>query len=77
MQIIDRKMDGTIETLDIIGDKLVRRTWAREDDVFVPANEIELVVCPACKGSGTDKFTEKDCPECAGYGFVPSRIQSK
>lgn len=29
------------------------------------------VVCPVCRGRGTDRWEEEDCPECWGEGEVP------
>ena len=36
--------------------------------------KVKLRECPACQGSGSNLFTNDDCDECAGTGFVPYGI---
>ena len=38
--------------------------------------EVELMDCPTCNGSGSDLYTGEDCPDCCGTGFQPTIIET-
>jgi len=37
--------------------------------------EVKLRQCSACQGSGSNQFTNEDCDECVGTGFVPYGVR--